>query len=310
VTALLSKSHREHDAKAFPEIYGGSDMPYAKIRGLGIRYEVVGDSGPFVTLITGGRRGYDEFVPLAHKLAAEGCRVLLHDRRNTGASDILIDGGEVEEAVWADDLHELLKQLGAVPAFIGGSSSGARTALMFALRHAQAARGLLLLRVTGGAFAAERLPENYYDKFIREAEAGGMAAVCATAEYAERIKANPANRDRLMAMDPKKFVEVLTRWRDLFVAGAQLPVFGVSEAELNSIDMPAIVIPGNDMTHASASGRTVHRMIPGSELHALPIEDQQVPLIPFEEWAPHEPEIVRVFADFMRRHGTAAAAAQ
>ena len=285
-------------------------MAFATVRGLRLRYEIVGDHGPFVTLITGGRRGYDEFVPLAHKVAAEGFRVLLHDRRNTGASDILIDGNEIEEAVWADDLHELLKQLDAVPAWIGGSSSGARTALMFALRHPEAARGMLLLRVTGGAFAAERLPENYYNQFIRAAEAGGMAAICATPEYGERIQANPANRDKLMAMDPKKFVEVLTRWRDLFIAGAHLPVFGVTEAQLNSIDMPVIVIPGNDKIHASKSGHTVHRMIPGSALHELPIEDQDVPLVPFQEWEALEPEITRVLSDFMRKHGDTAAAAQ
>jgi pimeloyl-ACP methyl ester carboxylesterase len=285
-------------------------MPFATVRGLNIRYEIVGDSGPFVTLITGGRRGFDEFVPLAHKVAAEGFRVVLHDRRNTGASDLLIDGDEIEEVVWADDLHELLKQLDAVPAFIGGSSSGARTALMFALHHPEAARGMLLLRVTGGAFAAQRLPENYYNQFIRAAEAGGMAAICETPEYGERIKANPANRDKLMGMDPKKFIAVLTRWRDLFVAGADLPVFGVTEAQLNSIDMPVIVIPGNDKIHASASGHTVHRMIPGSELHELPIEDQDVPLVPFEEWEALEPEIARTLTGFMRRHAGTAAAAQ
>lgn len=285
-------------------------MPIANVRGLDIRYEIVGDSGPFVTLITGGRRGYDEFVPLAHKVAAEGFRVLLHDRRNTGASDLLIDGNEIEEVVWADDLYELLKQLDAVPAFIGGSSSGARTALMFALRHPEAARGMLLLRVTGGAFAAERLPENYYNQFIRAAESGGMAAICATPEYGERIEANPANRDKLMAMDPKKFVEVLTRWRDLFIAGAHLPVFGVTEEQLNSIDMPVIVIPGNDKIHASVSGHTVHGMIPNSELHELPIEDQDVPLVPFQEWEALEPEIASVLSGFMHRHGKSAAAAQ
>ena len=285
-------------------------MAFATVRGLKIRYEIVGDRGPFVTLITGGRRGYDEFVPLAHKVAVEGFRVLLHDRRNTGASDLLIDGNEIEEVVWADDLHELLGQLDAVPAWIGGSSSGARTALMFALRHPKAARGMLLLRVTGGAFAAERLPENYYNQFIRAAEAGGMAAICATPEYGERIKANPANRDTLMAMDPKKFSAVLTRWRDLFIAGAHLPVFGVTEAQLNSIDMPVIVIPGNDKIHASKSGHTVHRMIPGSELHELPIEDQDVPLVPFQEWEALEPEIARVLTGFMRKHDDTAAAAQ
>ena len=102
-------------------------MATAKIRGLYSNYEIVGDSGPAVALFTGGRRGYDEFLPLAKKIAANGFRVFLHDRRNTGASDLVLDDKEVEEAVWADDLVELLRQHNALPAFVGGSSSGART---------------------------------------------------------------------------------------------------------------------------------------------------------------------------------------
>jgi pimeloyl-ACP methyl ester carboxylesterase len=278
-------------------------MPVANVRGVDINYRVVGESGPWVALITGGRRAHDEFIPLAQKIAAEGYRVLLHDRRNTGASDIMLDADEVEEATWADDLHLLLGQLGVVPAFIGGSSSGARTAILFTLRHPEAVRALLLLRVTGGAFAAARLPENYYDQYIRAAEAGGMAAVCATEQYAERIAANPKNRERLMGMDAQKFIVTMKRWRELFVAGAQRPVMGVTEAELASIKAPTIVIPGNDKTHASASGRAAHEMIPGSELHQLPIADQDVALIPFPDWAPYEGEIARVFVDFMRRKG-------
>lgn len=277
-------------------------MPIANIRGVSLRYTIVGDHGPYVTLITGGRRGFDEFVPLAEKVAAYGYRVLLHDRRNTGASDIKMAAEDVEEAVWADDLNELLVHLDAAPAFIGGSSSGARTALMFGLRHPQSARGLLLLRVSGGAFAAERLPENYYNQFIRIAESGGMEAICATPEYGERIAANPANRDRLMAMSAEEFIDIQTRLRDLFVAGADLPVFGVTEAELNSIRIPTIVIPGNDKVHDSRSGRAVHAMIPGSEMHLLPMEDQDVPVVPFEDWVAHEPEIAQTLADFMARH--------
>ena len=53
-------------------------------------------------------------------------------------------------------LQELLDQHGALPAFIGGSSSGARVSILLGLRHAEAVRGLLLLRVTGGEFAARR----------------------------------------------------------------------------------------------------------------------------------------------------------
>ena len=44
-------------------------MPVENIRGVNIVYEIVGDRGPWVVLITGGRRAHDEFVPLAKKLA-------------------------------------------------------------------------------------------------------------------------------------------------------------------------------------------------------------------------------------------------
>ena len=276
-------------------------MATANVRGLNINYEIIGEDGPAVALVTGGRRGYQEIVPLAHKIAAEGFRVFVHDRRNTGASDMAIDGAEVEEVVWADDLHELLAQHDALPAFIGGSSSGARVSILFGLRHAAAVRGLLLLRVTGGAFAAGRLPENYYGQFIRAAEEGGMAAVCATEQYQERIAANPANKDKLMNMDAGDFIAAMSRLKALFEADAHRPVMGVDEAELAKMNIPTIVIPGNDNTHSSDSGRAAHRLIPGAEIHELGIEDQDVPLIPFDEWAPHEPEITRVFVDFMRR---------
>jgi pimeloyl-ACP methyl ester carboxylesterase len=173
---------------------------------------------------------------------------------------------------------------------------------MFALRHPKSVRALLLFRVTGGPFAAQNLPENYYGQFIKAAQQGGMAAVCATEGYAERIRDNPANKEKLLAMDPKKFIDVMQRLKDLFVAGANLPVMGVTEAELKSIKAPTIVIPGNDKTHSSVSGRVAHQMIPGSEIHELTgIKDIDLPLVPFDQWGQYEPEITRVFADFMRR---------
>jgi pimeloyl-ACP methyl ester carboxylesterase len=282
-------------------------MPVSKINGVNINWQVIGDRGPWVCMTTGGRRGHEEFIPLAEKLARYGHRVMLHDRRNTGASDVLIEGDDGEEVIWTRDIHELMSRQDALPAFFSGGSSGARTSILFYLRYPQAVCGLMLLRVTGGAFAAGRLPENYYGQFIRAAEQGGMAAVCAMDQWKERIAANPANRDYLARLPARQFIDVLKRWNEIFVAGANLPIMGVSEAELRSIKVPTIVIPGNDKTHASASGLTAHRLIAGSTLHRLPIEDQDVPLIPFPEWSPYEDEIARVFAEFMKRTTVSAA---
>jgi pimeloyl-ACP methyl ester carboxylesterase len=252
-------------------------------------------------MTTGGRRGHDEFIPLAEKLAQYGFRVMLHDRRNTGASDILIEGADGEEVIWTRDIHALMSEHNALPAFFSGSSSGARTSILFCLRYPQAVRGLLLLRVTGGAFAAGRLPEQYYGQYIRAAEQGGMAAICAMEQWRERIEANPANGDYLAKLPARQFIDVLTRWNEIFVAGGQYPVMGVSPDELRAITAPTIVIPGNDKTHARASGLAAHRLIAGSALHQLPIEDRDEPLIPFPQWSQYEPEIARVFAEFMKQ---------
>lgn len=276
-------------------------MPVANVRGVKINYEILGERGPLLALIAGGRRGYQEFVSLGRKIAAEGFRVLLHDRRNTGASQIIIDGGDGEEEIWADDLAILLRQMDATPAFIGGASSGARMSILVYLRHPEAVRGLCLMRITGGEFAARRLPEMYYEQFIRAAREGGMAGVCATEQYQERIAANPANRDYLMRMDPKRYIEVMSHWRDIFTRGPIAPMMGVRESDLRSIKVPTIIIPGNDKTHSSASGRAAHAIISGSTLIELPVVDRDVPLLMFSDWAEHESAITHAFADFMNR---------
>ena len=92
-------------------------MPLAQVRGVNINYKVLGDRGPWVALSPGGRRDISGIETQAKALADLGYRVVVFDRRNCGASDVVIDGKESEYEIWADDIHELLSQLGALPAF-------------------------------------------------------------------------------------------------------------------------------------------------------------------------------------------------
>ncbi|HSQ12568.1 MAG TPA: alpha/beta hydrolase, partial [Candidatus Deferrimicrobium sp.] len=259
-------------------------MPYAKVRGVNINYQVLGTTGPWVALSPGGRRDLGGIQNQAGKLAELGYRVVIFDRRNCGASDVVIDGNESEYEIWADDVHELLRQLGALPAIVGGSSSGCRTSLLFALRHPESVRALLLWRVTGGRFACERLAEEYYGQFITAARSGGMAAVCDMEHWQERIKARPQNRDVLMKMDPQQFIRVMSRWREYFLKGADLPVIGATEADLQSIHVPACIVPGNDLTHGRQTGETLGRLLPSSEVHVLFPKHYDEPLSPREQW--------------------------
>ncbi len=276
-------------------------MPIAVIRGVKINYEVIGTQGPYFAFVTGGRRGYAEFHLIAQKIAAGGFRVLLHDRRNTGASSVLIAGQDGEEEIWADDLIALLQKLDALPAFIGGTSSGARMSMLTYFRHPEHVKALLLMRITGGSFAAGRLPNMYYGQFIKAAQTGGMKAVCDTEQYQERIQANPANQEYLMNLDPAEYIRVMQHWLDIFLSGPTTPVMGVTEEAMNHIQVPTLIIPGNDLTHSSANGIAAAKLIPGSELVQLPIEDQDVPLLMFSEWVDQEPLIAKSCIEFMKR---------
>jgi len=279
-------------------------MPEALVRGIHINYEVIGSSGPWIALTPGSRRPYSELVDLSKAIALSGYRVLLHDRRNCGASDVAFDGSGSEHEVWADDLHALGQQLDALPIYVGGSSAGARLAILFAIRHPQALRGLLLWRVTGGQEAVDRLAENYYGQFIKIARAGGMQAVCESEHFSECIKARPSNRDRLMRTDPEQFIKVMTHWRERFLESATLPIVGATEADLRAITAPACLIAGNDVIHTPATARKAAGFIPNSELHDDVVEkrsdDKLLKEWDRKEWREAERRIAQIFSAFLR----------
>jgi pimeloyl-ACP methyl ester carboxylesterase len=280
-------------------------MSEALVRGIHINYEVIGDTGPWIALTPGSRRSYHELIDLATAIAGASYRVLLHDRRNCGASDVAFDGSASEHEVWADDLCELARQLDALPIYVGGSSAGARLAILFALRHPEALRGLLLWRVTGGQEAVDRLAETYYGQFIKLARAGGMQAVCESEHFRECNAARPANRERLMRADPEEFIKVMTTWRERFLESATLPIVGASKADLHSIKAPACLIAGNDVIHTPATARMAASLIPNSELHDDVVSKRPDNDLLKEwdraEWRNAEPRIAAIFADFLQR---------
>jgi pimeloyl-ACP methyl ester carboxylesterase len=277
-------------------------MPLAHVRGVSLNYEMIGDGGPFVVLQPGGRRAGSALRSLAEKIAEAGHRVVIYDRRNTGGSSIAIDG-ESENQEWADDLYALLGEIDAGPAFVGGSSSGCRLALLLALQHPKAVRGLLLWRVTGGAHAAEHLTNQYYTSHIEAARQGGMEAVCRLDHWSEVIGINRQARDALTALDPADFIRRMEWWRRSFLAGAEHPVIGLSPSELRSLTMPACIAPGMDPVHPLNAGQAAHRLMPNAEYAEIVTKTQATLDGAFADWDAREGLLAARFIDFLRRHG-------
>jgi pimeloyl-ACP methyl ester carboxylesterase len=282
-----------------------TEMPETRVRDVCINYEVVGNSGPWIAFTPGSRRPYAELVDLSEAIATSGFRVLLHDRRNCGASDVAFDGSASEHEIWADDLYALGKELGALPMYVGGASAGARLAILYAIRHADGLGGLLLWRLTGGQEAIDRLAENYYGQFIKMARAGGMQAVCESEHFRGCIKARPSNRDRLLKTDVEHFIRVMAYWRECFLRSADLPIVGATEADLRAIKAPACLIAGNDVIHTPSTARKAASLITNSELHDDVVESRSDDNLLKEwdrkEWREAEPRMATIFAAFLKR---------
>ena len=129
-----------------------------------------------------------------------------------------------------------------------------------------------------------------------------MAAVCEMEHWKERIEARPENRKQLMNMKPSQFIGIMAHWREYFLRGADLPVIGATEAELRSIQAPALVIPGNDNTHSQKTGERLGQILRNAQVHILFPKHYDMDLSPREEWDEKAPEMARLFAEFMTRN--------
>ncbi len=239
-------------------------MPYANVNGTNLYYEEYGD-GPAVILTPGGRVDTNGLRPMAALLSPH-CRVILHDRRNCGRSDVVIGGELSEQHLWAEEMAALLEHLGAVPAYAAGGSAGSRTSLTLAVRHPEAVKGVFIWEVSGGPHSAEIMSPGYYGQYIEAAERGGMPAVLDMEFFELRVKDNPDNLERLLAMEPQEFCDVMRRWQAAF--SKPNPVGDLTEAELQSIRCPVLAFEGNtpDDVHHISAAENVKRLVAGAEL--------------------------------------------
>lgn len=239
-------------------------MPYVNIHGTNLFYEDYG-TGPAVILTPGGRVDRNGLRPLG-ALLSQRCRVILHDRRNCGRSDVVISGDLSEQHLWAEEMAGLLQHLGITSVYAAGGSAGSRTSLTLAVRHPELVKGAFIWEVSGGPRSGVLMAPGYYGQYIDAAERGGMPAVAATEFFAQRIVDNPSNRDYLLSLDVQEFCAVMRRWSVVFAAPN--PVGDLTEAQLQSITCPVFLFAGNtpdDVHHVSAA-ENAYRLIPRSEM--------------------------------------------
>jgi len=252
-------------------------MATARVNGLRVGYEVIGDGRPWV-ITPGGRdsRNTPGIRELARTLAERGNRVLIWDRPNTGESDVCFDGSS-ESAMQADTLAELLRRLDMTPAVIAGGSGGSRISLLTAGRHRDVAAGVAMWWISGGVYGLVSIGNYYCGESFRAAWEGGMEAVVELPQWAEVLRRNPGNRERFLAADPQEFRATMERWLLAYCPCGDELVPGLPDADARTLDVPALVFRSgaSDIHHRRETSEEVARLLPRAKLVEPPWGDTE-----------------------------------
>jgi pimeloyl-ACP methyl ester carboxylesterase len=245
-------------------------MPIAEVDGLEIAYDIVGEGGETWAINPGGRysKDYEGIPELAQALAETGKRVVTWDRPNCGASSVSF-AGPSETELHADVLAGLLRTLDVAPAVITGGSAGSRSALATVARHPDVAAGLAIWLVSGGVYGLMSLANYYYgDSFFQAYTGGGMEAVVELAIWQEVIERNPANRARMLELDPKQFAATMERWMAAYCPSDTQLIPGLTIDEIRNVSVPTLVFRNNetDPIHSRETSDKVAELIPDARL--------------------------------------------
>jgi 2-hydroxy-6-oxonona-2,4-dienedioate hydrolase len=245
-----------------------------EVKGGIVVYEWVGpDDGDVVVLTPGGRfsKDFPGVHELANALADGGKRVLLWDRPNCGRSDVQIFGRS-ESHMRAEILGLLLQQLGVEQLFVSGGSGGARDSIVFTMMWPDMVKKLAVWSIVGGTYSTMSLASVYILNELRTVRSHGIEGILEltgpAGSFGDMVKANPRNKERLLALGAEEFERVMNRWLDAFVPKPNEAIPGVPDWEFEKVTVPTLIIRGGakDYDHPPRTSMEVHSLIAGSRL--------------------------------------------
>jgi len=208
---------------------------------------------------------------------------IMFDRRETGQS-----GGRVERVTWAHYVEQgygLLKHLGLARAHVMGGCMGCCPAVAFGVAHPEATRSLLLwwpvggvkYRINGHLRFAEHLG---YVKQYGLSEVVSLAT-SSTKSFGEDPRGGPwvsvLRRDRAFA---DAYARLNVEQYSLLVAGMARTLIdrdtapGAEPEDLLRLEIPALIVPGGDASHATSAARYLQECLPKSQYWDVPVGDQ------------------------------------
>jgi class 3 adenylate cyclase len=144
---------------------------YVTVDDAQVAYQVLGE-GPLDLLYCYGIGSHVEqcweLPPVADFLSglASFARLIIFDRRGTGASDALARGAQSTWEGWAEDIGAVLDAVGSRRAALMARSDAGPMAILYAATHPERVSGLVLYNTTARYPAADDYPIGYTDEAV------------------------------------------------------------------------------------------------------------------------------------------------
>jgi class 3 adenylate cyclase len=257
----------------------GVDVPETRFTWVGddrIAYQVFGDGPVDLVYVANTTATIDllwDWPPCAHYLHRLGsfCRVVMFDRRGSGASDRATSTGLAIWEDWSDDIRAVLDAVGVERAAIYASSDSGPSALLFAATAPERTQALVLYCSTARFLVADDYPCGLSLDQIRDAQAYILDA-WGTEDMA--VFASPtASRDPAFPRWAAKMSRAAYNTQDL--RRALHTAIGADVREiLPTVRTPTLVIQRKDFLWAPLEqGRYLAEHLPDARLLVLPGDD-------------------------------------
>lgn len=247
-------------------------MPYAITNdGVRLHYEETGSDTPlvFVHEFAGDHRSWE--LQLRH--FGRRYRAVAYAARGYPPSDVPDSPAAYSQDRAADDILAVLDRLGLPRAHICGLSMGGFATLHFGLRHPGRA---LSLCVAGCGYGAEHEAR---ERFRAEADAtAAMLREHDMAAFAERYAYGPT-RVQFEAKDPRGFAAFKRALAEHSALGSANTQLGVQKERpslyelvdrMAALDVPTLVLTGDEDWPCLAPGLLLKRTIPSAALAVIP----------------------------------------